>query len=275
MRAFEHIALSDEEFQLFRDYIYNVSGIELTDKKKDMLKARLNKRISDRGISSYYEYFKIVSNNSEETRALLDAISTNLTFFFRESRHFQFLEERVIPELIRKDNNSIRIWSAGCSSGEEAYSIAIIFLLNVRNLDRLDIKILATDISDEILQQGQLGQYSATDLQNIESQIINRYFEKYYENDNQKYQISEEVKRLVKFKRLNLMQPLFPFKGEFDLIFCRNVMIYFEKIKRERLVNKYYDLLKEGGYLFIGHSESLIPVNHKFQNIEPTIYKKV
>ena len=267
--------INDTEFERFRQLIYNESGIKLRDNKKDLLRQRLNKRIRSLHLTSFSEYYDLVRDDRsrKELTEMIDAVSTNVTSFFREVKHFEFLSERAIPDTIARKKNGpgeIRIWSAACSSGEEPYSI-LFTLLEMTSIPKSwDIKLLATDISTKVLQRAMKGNYPESKLNGLAEAVLRKYFDK----GEGEYIIKPRIREIVKFKWFNLISPKFPFKHKFDIIFCRNVMIYFDKPTREELVEKFTDALAEGGYLCIGHSESLANTKHRLKYIQPTIYRK-
>ncbi|KKO18699.1 MAG: protein-glutamate O-methyltransferase [Candidatus Brocadia sp.] len=275
------IDINDKEFGLFQRLIYNKSGINLTPAKKELLKSRLIKRLRERSLTSFKEYYQYVTEEDttgEELVSMLDCISTNLTEFFRESAHFDFLSENVLPVLLenkRKNREKkIRIWCAGCSTGEEPYSISMILSERIEQLSKWDIKILATDLSTRVLKKATQGIYAKERLRDIPLQMLNTYFKKESHNLKDCYQINDFLKGLIAFRRLNLTDEIFPFKGQFDFIFCRNVMIYFDKQTQSELVSKFYKHLAPEGYLFIGHSESLAGTETRFRYVRPTVYQK-
>jgi len=273
--------ITDREFEMFKNLIFQKSGISLHEGKKELVRTRLSSRLRERGFNTYMEYYNYVRDDDTGTEliSLLDAISTNLTSFFREINHFHFLAKTIIPEIVAKKRMSgskeVRAWSAGCSSGEEPYSIAFTMMDHMETIQTWDVKILGTDLSTQVLEKAARGVYKETQLQTVPKNIIRKYFEPAPpDGDLKLYRVRDEVKRIIFFKRFNLMTPKFPFKRKFDFIFCRNVMIYFDKPTQQTLINKYYDTLAEGGYLLIGHSESLTGVSHKFKYVQPTIYQK-
>ncbi|MDG6026592.1 MAG: methyltransferase [Candidatus Brocadia sp.] len=275
------IEIDDKEFGLFQRLIYNKSGINLASSKKELLKSRLMKRLREKSLSSFKEYYQYITEEDttgEELVSMLDCISTNLTEFFRESAHFDFLSENVLPVLLenRRKNREkkIRIWCAGCSTGEEPYSISMILSDCIEQLLEWDIKILATDLSTRVLKKASQGAYAKDRLRGIPNQMLNTYFERGLHNLKDCYQIKDFLKKLIVFRRLNLTDEIFPFKGQFDLIFCRNVMIYFDKQTQTELIAKFYKHLAPDGYLFIGHSESLAGTETRFRYVRPTIYQK-
>lgn len=275
------IDISDKEFNLFQRLIYNASGIFLTPAKKELLKSRLMKRLRQKSLASFKEYYDYVTQRDttgEELVNMLDCISTNLTEFFREVAHFQFLAEKAIPALLenkrKKHEKRVRVWSAGCSTGEEPYSISMVLAEHVQRQYEWDVKILATDISTRVLRKAMEGVYTKDQLKSVSLQLINSYFKKRNVNNKGYYHIDTCLKNMIAFRRLNLTDETFPFKGQFDFIFCRNVMIYFDKQTQNELISKFYQHLAPNGYLFIGHSESLAGTNNKFRYVQPTVYQK-
>jgi len=271
--------MPDHLFQQFSRLVYELSGINLHRGKKALLQARVNKRLRATGIASYGEYFKVLTSgiDPEEFVHFLDTISTNLTYFFRESQHFDFLDKVALPELIEKKRKDgvyrIRIWSAGCSTGEEPYSLAMCVLAHLPDIAIWDLKILATDISTRVLEAANRGVYSEEKVQKVPPALRQTYFHRIRnQNGRPDFQIAPHLKRIVTFHRLNLKDP-YPFRGLFDLIFCRNVMIYFDKKTQEELVNRMAAFLSQGGYFCVGHSESLTGLAHKLSYVQPAIYR--
>lgn len=265
--------LSDEIYTKFCDLIYLKSGIFLTDRKKELLQARVGKILRKRNIPSYKEYLTIVNNDKtgRELVDLLNAISTNLTYFFREENHFMFLEN-IIKEGYFNRPIVYRIWSSACSTGEEPYSIAMTLKEKLPEDKSRNIKILATDIATDVLQRAIAGNYSNNSCDKLPQNYLHKYFSA--SSGINCIKIKENIKNMVLFKRLNLIAN-FPFKNKFDIIFCRNVMIYFDRQTQQKIVQKFYDCMNIGSYLFIGHSESLNSISHGFKYIKPAIYKKI
>lgn len=275
-----NLELSEKDYQNFREFIYEKSGINLHEGKKELLKARLMKYLRHSGFGSigeYYNYLVKHDNTGKECVNLLDTVSTNLTFFFREPKHFQFLSQAAFPDLEKRlhgqPKKKITLWSAGCSSGEEPYSLAMTCLERAWPFEGLDVHILATDISTKMLAKASEGIYPEDRLENVSYEVKRRYFQKGVGRWTGYYRAKTDLRQLIRFDRLNLVDP-FPEKEGFDIIFCRNVMIYFDKPTQERIVRKFHQALKEKGYLFIGHSESLTGVNHSFKYIQPSVYRK-
>ena len=277
----ELVDLTEKDFDNFRKLIYQKSGISLNDTKKELLRTRLRGRLVREGYKSYSEYFEFVKKDKTGNSLvpLLDDISTNLTSFFREKNHFDYLN-MIMPEWIaRKERNGdfvFRIWSAGCSTGEEPYSLIFTMLALLRGRARnWSIKFLATDLSTEVLKKAAGGSYPQAKTDGVPPEFYRAYFEKDAPLKGvDMVKIRQDIRSMIMFKRFNLMTTHYPFKQQFDYIFCRNVMIYFDKPTQETLVAKYYKYLKPGGYLFIGHSESLTGLQHDFKYILPTIYQK-
>ena len=270
------ISISDKEFNLLSELIYQKTGIFLQQHKKSLIVSRLNKIVKDLKFNNFHDYYEYVINDpsGEALVSMVDKISTNHTFFFREKEHFDFLKEQVFPELfpVSKKDKKIRVWSAGCSTGEEVFSIA--FLLSEylgTAINQWDIGLLATDISMTALVKARESVYSQDRVNALPAEMIKKYFQK---TENAEFKVKEEIKKMVLFKKLNFMDEKFPFKGKFHIIFCRNVMIYFDKETSLKLIDKFYHSLYPGGYLMIGHSENIARYHHSFQYIKPAVYKK-
>jgi chemotaxis protein methyltransferase CheR len=271
--------LSDQLFKKFSKMVYQKCGINLHEGKKELLQARLNKRLRATGVATYREYYDHITSdgNDNEIIHFLDSISTNLTYFFREPRHFEFLDDVLLPELVKKkslDSKRIRAWCAGCSTGEEPYSLAMCILSHLDGGRQWDFRILATDISTRVLETAMMGRYNMEKVQKIPDQLRHTYFRKCADSNGQvQFEIVPTLKQIVTFRRLNLKAE-FPFRGPFDLIFCRNVMIYFDKMTQQDLVQRMASYLREGGHLFVGHSESLTGLNHSLSYVRPSVYRK-
>ncbi len=276
-----NMELSDKDYLEIAEFVHRTAGINLKDGKKELMRTRLSKRMRTLEFRSFKEYFRYVMNDrtGEEIVFLLDALATNLTSFFREPQHFQFMAKKMLPELEARlrplNSRRLRIWSAACSSGEEPYTIAMVVLENSPYFAQSnDFKILATDLSTKVLTMAKQGLYGPERVRDIPPQTLAKFFTRVDTGRGERmYQVSEQMRRLIAFRRFNLMDPL-PFKGPVDLIFCRNVMIYFDKETIAALVDKYYRVLGPGGYLFIGHSESLSGFKHPFKYVAPCIYLK-
>jgi chemotaxis protein methyltransferase CheR len=267
--------MDDSEFENFRKLIHENIGISLSLQKKQLLMTRLYRRMHQLGINSYGEYWSRVLTDETglEMVFLLDAVSTNKTDFFRESDHFTFLKDEVYPQLQKQQ--TIRVWSCACSSGEEAYTIAMTLLDEFGGvLGGRDAKILATDISTRMLDQAELGHYSVNQLSRIPELLRNRYCKILAETNGEMFQVSSQLKELVRFRRLNLIQD-YPLRTQFDFIMCRNVMIYFDRENQERLIHRLSEHIKPGGYLFVGHSEGLISLQNSLKYVKSSIYQRI
>ena len=267
-------SITPEEFHRFRTLIYDESGISLADQKQTMLTSRLSKRVRELGLTTFSEYYDAVISDAsrEEFTRMLDLISTNKTGFFREPKHFAFLRERILPDL--KGEKRIRIWSSACSTGEEPYTIAMTFFEQVQDPEQWDCRILATDLSTRVLVKASAGMYEEARFRDVPPEVLRRHFLRGRGACAGLFKVKPHLAATIRFRRLNLMDERFPIRSALDLIFCRNVMIYFDRPTQETLVNKFHRYLRPGGYLFIGHSESLQWVSHPFQAVEPTIYRK-
>jgi chemotaxis protein methyltransferase CheR len=267
--------MTDADFKIISDLAYEFTGIVLGPQKRDMVYGRLARRLRDLGLTRVSDYINAVkSDQNEEVSKFINAITTNLTSFYREQHHFDFITKSLIPEL-KKTNlgtKKIRAWSAGCSTGEEPYSIAITFKESM-DLQGWDLKILATDLDSKVLNKGQQGIYDIDRIESIKSNYKQKWFLK-DQNHPDIVKVKPEIQELIKFKRLNLLEK-WPMKGPFDFIFCRNVVIYFNAETQAVLFDRYAEMLKDGGYLIIGHSESLDRTNNRFRSIGKTIYKKI
>lgn len=270
--------INPKQFKRLCDIVYRHCGITLHDGKQELVRARIARQLRNRPIyNSADEYLESVMSDlgSEEFASLIDALSTNLTSFFRESSHFTYLSQKLLPKILEKKSSQvaprIRGWSAACSTGEEPYTIAITLLEALGN-QRADAKILATDISRNVLRTAKAGVYPAERIKSVLEPMRSRYFQNGVKRPGE-VQVAPALKNMVAFNYLNLMEQ-WPFTGPFDFIFCRNVMIYFDKPTQEKLVNRFYHCLEKGGILFTGHSESLTGISHPFQYVQPTIYLK-
>ncbi|MBU3127597.1 protein-glutamate O-methyltransferase CheR [Clostridium tagluense] len=268
------INLKDSEFRELTTYMKTNYGINLTEKKL-LIEGRLSNMITEKGFSSFSDYLKFVFKDcsGNEISTLINKLTTNHTFFMREADHFEYFRDEVLPYLeASSKNKDLRIWSAGCSSGEEPYTLAMIiadyfgdqkFMWNTR--------ILATDISEKVLEIAEKGIYSQEAVNTIPKYWGLRYFNKITDKN---YEICEEIRNEIIYRNFNLMTDIFPFKKKFHIIFCRNVMIYFDPKTKTELINKFYEMTEPGGYLFIGHSESVNKNETKYKYIMPAVYRK-
>lgn len=268
------LSMTDQEFTTLTNFIHQKFGINLSQKRV-LIEGRMSALLQKRGITTFDEYMKILfaDTTGAEMTTLLNKLTTNHTYFMRETEHFKFLESDVLPyfERMHERDKSLRIWSAGCSSGQEPYNISM--LLNEYFGPRRSawrIQLLATDISMNVLTQAHAGVYPAEITNQVPPAWAAKYFTKLPSGE---YQVVDFIRSTVDFRTLNLMDP-FRFSKPFDLIFCRNVMIYFDGPTKERLVSKFYDWTAPGGYLFIGHSENINKDKSAYRFVKPAIYKK-
>jgi len=268
------ITLKESDFRQLAEYIQKNYGINLS-RKKNLIEGRLNNVLLERGFSNFSDYLTCVFSDSTKTEItnLINKITTNHTFFMRETEHFEYFKNKVLPYLrATVKENDLRIWSAGCSSGEEPYTLAMI-MADYCNNEKVcwDKKLLATDISVKVLEMAERGIYATDVLQDIPAFWKHNYFKK---SMGENYQIVDQLRQDVIFRIFNLMDEVFPFKKKFHVIFCRNVMIYFDYETKIRLIEKFYDHMEPGGYFFIGHSESIGKGDTRYQCIGPAIYRK-
>jgi len=264
------IRMSQEEFTMIRDFIHERSGIYFAESKMYLIKNRLSKRMSELEIKTVRDYFYHVKYDvsQREFNRLMDLITTNETSFYRNEPQLLSFSEEVLPLIIKEkqssDQKSIRIWSAGCSTGEEPYTLAMIILSKLMSTAGWNIEIIANDISEEVLQKARLGEYTGITLRNVRPDLLARYFT----NTGEIYRVKPEVKSFVKFSHMNLNDPRkISLVGNFDVIFCRNVMIYFSDQVKKELVRRFFNTLKPGGYFYIGHSETLHGISKAFKLI--------
>lgn len=269
--------LTDKEFGFICDYVYNLTGIVLGESKREMVYRRLSRVIRERKIGTFSEYCQILQSNPEEEKSyFINSITTNLTSFFRENHHFDFLREHEFPELLNRNARTkrIRVWSCASSTGEEPYSLAISVMESLANkLSSWDIKILATDIDSDVLAKAKAGVYDFKRIEDLPNNIRSQYFIKGTGINENKVKVIPDAKSLLTFKQLNLLHE-WPMKGMFDVIFCRNVIIYFDKKTQQELFARYYELLAPGGLLMLGHSENLGDYQRYFSNEGRTIFRK-
>lgn len=270
---------TDADFQFITQFVYEKTGINLTKDKRELVYGRLTKRLRLLGLVNFGQYCDLLRAGDEgEIINLINAITTNVTNFFRENHHFEYLDTTLIPELVKKNSDTlkpmIRAWSAGCSSGNEPYSIAIVLKECLKNMSSWDVKVLATDLDSNILDVARKGVYQNSCIEKVSDYRKRRWFKNGSGANEGTVKIIDELAEIVSYKQLNLMDD-WPMTGKFDFIFCRNVAIYFDNQTREKIIDRFADQLHDGGYLFVGHSETLFGVSERFQSIGKTIYKKV
>lgn len=264
--------LSDDEFEFFRSVVYRETGIKLSDMKRSLLQSRLLRRMRELRIATYRDYSDHLNQKyHDELIFFINAVTTNKTEFFRESQHFDILLSTVFPEFESHEKKNIRIWSAGCSTGEEPYSIAMTVFQYYKMTAPSRVKILATDIDTEVLSTAVRGEYKEDQISGMDQAMIRKYM---ISNNEGYYRMIDEVKKIITFKRLNLLDSEYPMRKKFNCIFCRNVVIYFDKPTQKTLFEKFYDYLEDDGFLFVGHSENLSGLTDKFKLMGRTVYRK-
>lgn len=269
-----NMTLTQNEFHLIQSLVYEKAGISLSDQKQSLIVSRLSKRIRQLELPSFQAYYDLVvsGEDPEELTQMLDLMSTNKTDFFREPVHFEFLKERVIPTL--SQIKQIRIWSSASSTGEEPYSIAMTLLEAVSDSRQWDCKILASDLSTRVLAKAAQGVYEEERIADLSPARVERHFLRGKGKQKGFVKVKSQVGEMVTYRRINLMDQSFPIRNPLDVIFCRNVMIYFDRPTQASLMAKFFRYLKPGGIVFIGHSESLQWIDHPFTYVAPTIYQK-
>ncbi len=272
---FNHLQLTDKEFINYREIVYKEAGITLNDSKKALLQARLMRRMRALKFNEFSEYYEYLMENYEVEKVnFINSITTNKTEFFRESRHFDFMMEQALAGFVDMGRKEIKIWSAGCSTGEEPYTIAITLQEFFENKTKPALKILATDIDTQVLDKAMEGIYRSDLIEDIPVEILKKYFYRGKAENEGLFKVKENIKNIITFSRLNLLDNVYPMKGQFDIIFCRNVIIYFDKETQKILFKKFSNYLADHGYLFIGHSENISLLSDEFLLIGNTIYKK-
>ncbi len=270
-REFE---FTPRDFEYIRKLVSERTGIVLGDHKTDLVYSRISRRLRQLKLSSFNDYLAIIEKGDDtELVEFTNALTTNLTAFFREPHHFDYLAETLLPDLLRnKQDKKLRIWSAGCSSGEEPYSIAMV----VREIipASWDVRILATDLDSNMVSKARAGVYTLERVEGISKQRLKRWVLRGKGEKSALVKMSSKLQELITFKQLNLMHE-WPLRGPFDFIFCRNVVIYFDKETQKKLFSQFADVLRPDGHLFIGHSESLYKVSDRYKLIGKTIYQKI
>jgi chemotaxis protein methyltransferase CheR len=272
------LPLSDAEYRFVATLLYDRFGIQLGSQKRVLVAGRLTKRVRQLGLSTFTEYFAYLRADASgnELSEFINRLTTNHSFFNREKDHYEYLRKRAFPEILKKlerdSGYQVRMWSAGCAAGEEVYTLAIYIREFFGTLaETADFGLLATDISLQALKAAQAGIYAAQKLSELPPAYRSANFR---EVGPDQMEVSPELKRMVLFKRLNLMADTYPFKNPFDVIFCRNVMIYFDQASRAQLIRSFYQELKPGGYFLIGHSETIPRADCPFEYLQPAIYRK-
>jgi len=270
-------AMADEQFDFLARLVHERTGIMVPPEKRQMLCSRLDRRLRAVGLDDYVGYCELLHSEPDgrELAELVNAVTTNLTHFFREPHHFDHLAKRALPDALRllerDGSRRLRVWSAGCSTGQEPYSIAMTLLAHLPAVASWDLRILATDVDSNVLAEAAEGRYPAEQAAKLADTYRKRFTRSRRDGT---IEIADDVRRLVTFKPLNLIEP-WPVSGPFQIIFCRNVVIYFDKPTQRVLFDRFAELMPVGGWLYIGHSESLFKVTERFQLAGGTIYRRV
>jgi chemotaxis protein methyltransferase CheR len=268
--------LSEADFAKLSKFIFTQYGIKMPPEKKIMLQSRLQKRLRALCIYSFKEYIDYVfgGNNNDEVIHMMDVVSTNKTDFYREPAHFEYLRNNLLP-IIFESKRNIKVWSAGCSSGPEVYTLAIELSEFAAKNPGFDFSILGTDISTLMLKKAYSGIYPEEMVEVIPLELKRKYLLKSKDKEKKLVRINEQLRRKAKFQRLNFMDEHYPVNEQYDIIFCRNVLIYFDRETQEKVINKLCNFLKTGGIFFLGHSESITNINVPLKQIKPTVYSKI
>lgn len=272
-------AIASRDYARLCQLVYSRAGIHLGADRKTMLEVRIRRRLKDLSLSSYSaycEYLFSAEGQREEIDDLIDVVTTNKTDFFREPRHFELLTERVLPEMASSspDQRMLTVWSAGCSSGEEPYTLAMVLSEYVRAHPDFRFRILATDVSRIVLNRAELAVYSKEAIQPVPAALRSKYLMRGREPGSGRFRVVPELRRLVEFRRLNLMDADYGLEGDVPIIFCRNVIIYFDRPTQQRLLARFARFLAPGGYLFVGHAETLHSLDLPLVPVAPALYRR-
>jgi len=269
------LTITDQEYQLLTSFLKENFGINLPDSKRYLVIARLQTVLQEKGMNDFTSFLNYLSSDSsgQALETLISRLTTNHTYFMREDAHFDFVKTTILPELVKKlKEKDLRIWSAGCSSGQEPYTLAMVIAEYFgAQKGTWDTRLLATDISPRVLELAKTGVYNKEDLDHLPENWHRRYFKAL---DSERREVLPSIKNEVIFRHYNLMNQPFPFKKKFHLIFCRNVMIYFDSSTRHKLIQSFYDATAEGGYFFVGLSESLNRNDIPYHYVKPSVYQK-
>lgn len=269
---------SERDFERLRELIHRHTGIRMADNRRDLIYGRLSRRLRKLGLTSFSDYCRLIEqgDDREELEAFRNAVTTNLTAFFREAHHFDYLAEELLPRLVeqKRAERSLRIWSAGCSTGEEPYTLAMVLRESIPEFHSWDVRILATDLDSNVLGKARQGIYEIQSIQRVLGPRLKRWFLRGTGPFQGKARVKPELQSLVSFREVNLMEG-WPMKGAFDIVFCRNVLIYFDKHAQQKLFDRFASILQPQGHLFIGHSESPMDLTDRFELIGKSIYRRV
>lgn len=271
------VKLSSSDFARLSEFIYKECGINLSDSKKILLESRLQKRLAHLNLNTFQDYYKYVVSPvgiKDELVHMIDAVATNKTDFFREPMHFQFMESEALPAFAQGSaSRTYKVWSSACSTGEEPYTIAMV-LEEFKSQYRFDYKITATDISTKVLDRAVQAIYPERNITDVPLALRRKYMLRSKDKMNNTIRMTPEIRQRIQFKRLNLMDGSLDVDYDYDIVFCRNVLIYFDRKTQEEVVNKLISHLRPGGYLFIGHSESIYHMKLPVKQLRPTIFQK-
>ena len=269
--------LDQASFAAIADLAYRESGLQLVAEKTSMIQSRLRHRLKALSLSTFEAYcqFIVSESGASERRMMISALTTNVSHFFRENHHFEILKTTVVPQLLPKvrAGGALRVWSAGCSNGQEACSIAMVLLNSIPDADSLNVRVLATDIDPRVIEFAQAGEYSKKLASGIQPEWLNKYFDEFIENGEIAYRTKPAIRKMITYRELNLLSA-WPMKQLIDVIFCRNVVIYFDSKTQQALWPRFSKVLTKDGYLFLGHSERIVDVERMgFANDGPTTYR--
>lgn len=272
--------LTDEQFHKIADFIQTNVGIKMPDQKKIMVQSRLQSRLKALKISTFDEYINYAfsaGGSDEEIALMIDVITTNLTSFFRENQHFEAMKAKILPEFVQNGWTDVHIWSAACSSGQEPYTLSIVMseYMRTHSGQVKDFQVLATDISSRVLEKAVNAVYTMDDIEDLPFDMKKRYFLKSKDEGARLVRLKKEIRDRVSFERLNFMDSYYPINDEKQIIFCRNALIYFDKPTQGEVIRKLIEHLVPGGYLFLGHSETIFGLDLPLKTVGPTIFKKL
>ncbi|HPG34847.1 MAG TPA: protein-glutamate O-methyltransferase CheR [bacterium] len=270
------ISLSDSEFDKLRELVYKISGISLANTKKELVISRFSKRLKELKLSSFGEYHDLLVSPGgfSEVQNFINSITTNKTDFFRESHHFDFIVSTFIPQVVASARPVVRVWSAACSTGEEPYTIAMVMSKYLVEPYGIPVKILATDIDTNVLKAAARGVYDSHAIGQVPEKYLKKYFLRGKGDSFGLFKVKDDIRSMVTFKQLNFIAPEYPITATFDIIFCRNVIIYFSPETKKQVVGKLFRYLSEGGYIMMGHSETLFNMIEGLVYLKNTVYQK-
>ncbi|MCI6662993.1 MAG: protein-glutamate O-methyltransferase [Treponema sp.] len=280
--SFQQKTLSETEFRKIASYIEKNVGIKMPPEKRLMMQSRLTSRLKALQLDSFKQYIDYVfsgkDTDNHEIIMMIDAMTTNLTEFFREPQHFDFMRNVALPEYAAQGRGKIKLWSAGCSTGQEPYTLSMVMSEFIRQNPTSSIRdysVLATDISTKVLDKAASAIYPMDAVRGIPTEIMHQYFLKGKNPSNPSVRLKQEIRNRVNFMRLNFMDDDYGFRDTLQIIFCRNVLIYFDKTNQERVINQFLRYLEPGGYLFLGHSETIFGMTLPFRTVAPTVFQRI